>query len=123
MSHLSRTVMALAETSPPLAGAVRAAGCGPSGLALPGLLGWLPFVQLFQVTRACWLAGWDLSIRYPYESAYDMAEVLHDLALWRHPRGETEESRIHEAALTWSTLSGRVPLLDLVAVKAGEVLT
>lgn len=122
MSHLERTAAALEEINPPVAAAIRVAGTGGAGLALPGLLGWLPPLELLQLTRACWLAGTGWSPPYPYESATEMAQVLAALSCWRSPRNETEEAAVHEAVLTWSRLSGRIPLVDLMAVQAGKAL-
>lgn len=122
MSHLSRTVAALAEINPPVAAAVRAVGPNRSGNALPGLLIWLPTSDLADLARACWLAtGPEAAQWYGYENAEEFAE---DLAIWPGPlwRPSTEE-RVTEAVIAWSQASDREPVLDLLTVAAGDWIT
>lgn len=121
MNHLDRTAAALEEVNPPVAAAIRAAGCNGLGMALPGLLGWLPTRDLTQLVLACWLAAGS-RFPYPYEDHVQMASVMRWSA-WREPRSDEEEAAVHEALLVWSRISGRVPMVDLLEVKSGRALS
>jgi hypothetical protein len=120
VNHMERTAAALEEINPPVAEAVRRAGPNRSGQALPGLLTWLPARDLVDLAKACWLADAEPAVRYGYASAVEMALDLQEWPgpIWR----PSTEAQVTEAVIAWSRRSGRIPLLDLMAVVAGEAL-
>lgn len=79
-SELGLVVLALTEVDPVLAQIVLATGCNGGGLALPGLLGWLPTDELYLVMKAV------LLVRDDDADPLDATLDVKAMGAWRHPR-------------------------------------
>jgi hypothetical protein len=109
LTHLDRTCALLAEINPPVAAAVRAVGPNSGGLALPGLLGWLPDGDRLDLCRAVLLAE-------PDPDAYgctaeEMADGIAEYGGWFAPTPERTD-RIEAGYAAWLAARRRRPLSE-----------
>lgn len=79
-TELGLVALTLAEIDPVLAEVLLATGANAGGMALPGLLGWLPMPDLITVVKAV------LLVRDDERGPVAVAVEIRLEGAWRHPR-------------------------------------